>query len=47
MALTAEQDNRVKTANGTAAVYAEPILSTKVSHWNIPGRLRIDAEHPV
>ena len=37
--LTAEQDNGVKIPNGTAAVYAAPVLRTKVGHWGNLGRL--------
>ena len=41
MAPLAEQDNRVQITNGTAAVNAERIHLTKVSHWGDLGRLWI------
>jgi len=42
MAQLAEQDNRVKIPNGTAAVNAQNISSmVKTGHWRNPGRLKI------
>ena len=35
----AEQDNRVRIPDGTAAVCAYGNAMTKVSHWGLPGRL--------
>ncbi len=43
MALLAEQDNCVKTANGTAAVYTELILRRKSVTGETSGKARIGA----
>ena len=44
MVLTAEQDNRVRIPNGTAAVNARKISSmVKTGHWRNPGRLKISS----
>ena len=45
--LTAEQDNRVRIPDGTAAVYAEVFSMTKVGHWGHPGKAEKTAGAPL
>ncbi len=45
MALSAEQDNRVKIPSGTAAVSTEKArFLVKTGHWSILGRLTLQAD---